>query len=370
MMPSRLPRGVFWREGAYWIRYADRAGRMHREKVGPFLKKAVAAYNKRKSEIYEGKFFAPELRQRPVMFPEIAREFLEYSRRNKRSYGHDATRMVLLLGLWRECLVADLNAGRIERDLGQMALEEEWAPATYNRYRALASATFALAIRNAKALQNPVRGARHRMENNARVRFLSREEEAELFDYLEKHFPDRQREVLVALHSGMRRSEQYLTKDCPEGGLRWRNIDFRNRLLTIPRSKHGGIRHIPMNSTLLATLVRLKREGHSEYAFTDGIPSKWFTSACRAAGIEDFTWHSLRHTFASRLVMAGVDLRTVQELMGHRTITTTMRYAHLAPAHQAEAVERLVVSQPGFSTSTATGTRPFTRGAGGEHLAV
>jgi integrase len=75
------------------------------------------------------------------------------------------------------------------------------------------------------------------------------------------------------------------------------------------------------------------------------IPSRWFTAACKEAGVKDFTWHSLRHTFASRLVMAGVDLRTVQELMGHRTITTTMRYAHLAPAHQAEAVERLVVSQ-------------------------
>ena len=59
------------------------------------------------------------------------------------------------------------------------------------------------------------------------------------------------------------------------------------------------------------------------------------------AGLADFTWHCLRHTFASRLAMAGVDLRTIQELMGHKTIAMTCRYAHLAESHKLAAVERL-----------------------------
>jgi site-specific recombinase XerD len=63
--------------------------------------------------------------------------------------------------------------------------------------------------------------------------------------------------------------------------------------------------------------------------------------ALKKAGIEDLHWHDLRHTFASRLIMAGVDLRTVQELMGHKTITMTLRYSHLSPTHQREAVQRL-----------------------------
>ena len=63
-----------------------------------------------------------------------------------------------------------------------------------------------------------------------------------------------------------------------------------------------------------------------------------FVPALARAGIENLHWHDLRHTFASRLVMKGVDLRTVQELMWHKTITMTLRYAHLSPAHQLEAV--------------------------------
>ena len=67
----------------------------------------------------------------------------------------------------------------------------------------------------------------------------------------------------------------------------------------------------------------------------------WFEDAIAKAGISNFTWHDIRHTFASRLVMAGVDLRTVAELMGHKKIQMTMRYAHLAPSHKLDAVGKL-----------------------------
>jgi site-specific recombinase XerD len=77
----------------------------------------------------------------------------------------------------------------------------------------------------------------------------------------------------------------------------------------------------------------------------------------KKAGIQRFTWHCLRHTFASRLIIAGVDLRTVQELMGHKTIQMTCRYAHLAPQHRLAAVQRLcdteMVANEG-ATKTAT----------------
>ena len=80
-----------------------------------------------------------------------------------------------------------------------------------------------------------------------------------------------------------------------------------------------------------------------------------FVPALKRAGIQGFTWHSLRHSFASRLVMAGVPLRTVQELLGHQSATMTLRYAHLSPEHQLEAVLKLDSSR---ATATRTATSP------------
>ena len=81
----------------------------------------------------------------------------------------------------------------------------------------------------------------------------------------------------------------------------------------------------------------------------------WFPSALEEAKIEGYTWHCNRHTFASRLVMARVDLRTVAELLGHRTLQMVMRYSHLAPEHQVSSVDRLV--KVGNRRDTKTDTR-------------
>lgn len=93
-------------------------------------------------------------------------------------------------------------------------------------------------------------------------------------------------------------------------------------------------------------------------------PRKWFDSAVRAARLREFTWHCLRHTFASGLVMMGADLRTVQELMGHKDIRMTCRYTLLAPGHKLEAVELL--GQWGRKHANRTGTKTGTREFSGQ----
>ena len=95
-----------------------------------------------------------------------------------------------------------------------------------------------------------------------------------------------------------------------------------------------------VNSTPLAALAELHKRTYGTRAVIHNSrgeplvgPRFWFEPAVLTAKMRGFTWHCLRHTFASRLVMAGVDLRTVQNLMGHKTIAMTVRYSHLAPTH-------------------------------------
>ena len=147
----------------------------------------------------------------------------------------------------------------------------------------------------------------------------------------------------MAIHTGMRPSEQY--------NLTWERVDFARNLITIPKSKNGKTRYIPMNTVVAAVLQEMFKRSCGEgrmFIAKDGIPLKgykhWFEDAVKEAGIKEFTWYCLRHSFASRLVMAGVDIRTVADLMGHKTIQMTMRYAHLAQQHKLDAVERLVKS--------------------------
>ena len=120
-----------------------------------------------------------------------------------------------------------------------------------------------------------------------------------------------------------------------------------------------------MNGLVTESLRNLPTRMRSEYVFTSkaGTPlnpqnfiNRVFKPALRRAAIEDFRWHDLRHTFASRLVMGGVDLRTVQELLGHKTIAMTVRYSHLSPGHLQAAVEALCRGINKGQTGTATGT--------------
>ena len=154
-------------------------------------------------------------------------------------------------------------------------------------------------------------------------------------------------------YTGLRLSQQY--------GLLWENVSLPLRMLTIVRSKNGTMRHVPLNQAAAQVLEELReRPNGSEFVCGGARESRrWFEPALADAKVANFSWPCLRHTFASRLVMAGIDLRTVQELFGHKTIAMTGRYSHLAPKHTLAAVERL--DAPTESpTDTTTDTGAFT----------
>jgi site-specific recombinase XerD len=159
----------------------------------------------------------------------------------------------------------------------------------------------------------------------------------------------------TTLNTGLRLGELY--------GLVWENVNLAQRVLTVPRAKNGEMRHVPLNGPALTVLARLQECGDRTGAVIRNAegdplasPRYWFEPAVRDAKIRKFSWHCLRHTFASRLTMAGVDLRTVQELMGHKSIQMTVRYSHLTPKHTLAAVERLA----GGALETPTGTKTST----------
>jgi integrase len=355
-------RGLFERpegSGIWWIRYADQFGKIHREKVGP-KSLALSAYQKRKVEVREGKFFPEKIRKkRETLFKEMADLFLEeHAKVNKRSWKTDQHRMVRLKKDFGSQPLSEISRQDVERFRAKLA--QELKPATVNRHMALLKSIFNKAIVWGKAQHNPVKGIKQFAEAH-RIRFLTEQEEEDLKSvFPSEHWPW----VEVALHTGMRRNEQF--------GLRWEYVNLQTRFISIPMpmSKSGKTRHVPLNDRVVEILQGLPSRLKSPWVFTcsngetpmdsRNFVQRIFLPAVRKAKIEDFRWHDLRHTFASRLVMAREDIRTVQELMGHKTITMTMKYAHLSPSHLMDAVQRLV-KKP---TDTRTDTSAETKGKG------
>lgn len=143
--------------------------------------------------------------------------------------------------------------------------------------------------------------------------------------------------TLLALNTGMRRGE--LTS------ITWSDVNFHTKTVTIRAgyAKSAKARHIPLNSEALEVLKVYRKQSDPEGRLFNVVSvKKSWNALATAAGLSTFRFHDLRHTFASKLVMAGVDLNTVRELLGHADIRMTLRYAHLAPEHKAAAVEKLL----------------------------
>ena len=142
--------------------------------------------------------------------------------------------------------------------------------------------------------------------------------------------------VLLAMNTGMRRGELL--------SLEWSDIDLGAKIITVQarNAKSGKQRHIPLNAEALRVVTKWREqsEGVGQVFEPQDVKKGWGT-LLTTAKITGFRFHDLRHHFASKLVMAGVDLNTVRELLGHSDITMTLRYAHLGPEHLAAAVERL-----------------------------
>ena len=210
------------------------------------------------------------------------------------------------------------------------------APATVNRNLICLKSLFNKATLWGKATSNPVKGVKLLKEDNRRLRYLEKEEIIKLLTNCRKHLKPI---VIIALNTGMRRGEIL--------NLKWRDVDIKRDVIYLLNTKNGEKREIPINEQVKTALIRTRKHPSSPYIFykkdgsSIGDIKKTFFTALKKSGINNFRFHDLRHTFASHLVMSGIDLNTIRELLGHKSLEMTLRYSHLSSNHKKRAVDVL-----------------------------
>jgi integrase len=343
---DRSDRGIYQRGKTWYIRFRDQGGKMRAERVGPSKTLALKAYQKRKTEVAERRFFPGANNS----FDELIKDVIAEAKRNYalKKLNKRTTYRYRILGEWfKGRKASSLRPEEIDKKLSDHCV----TPANFNRYRNSLSHAYRLAIQNGKATDNPARLIKLKQENNTRVRFLEPEEETALRAAIQNLDPPREPEFDLALYTGMRWSEQY--------GLTWTQVNWKLNEITLLHTKSGRKQYVRINKAARAALEKLRvitrgsdyvcpDQGHHAFDF-------WWREVLEKSKVKNFHWHDLRHTFASRLVMAGTDIYTVSKLLRHGSVKTTERYAHLADTHLQQAVECLT---PGVTPSVTALKKP------------
>jgi integrase len=357
---DNAPRGVFRHESGLWaIRFTCGVGHIHEERVGTHKSEAIQRHHARRGRALAEPGWCPTpertaARAAGTTFRAYAADYEEWARGEHRSFRNTQCELRRLTAHFGDRPLSSITAGDVERFLRELR-EGEGAvtAATANRYRDRISGLYKRALRLSLVKTNPATGIRKAKEPGGRVVYLTALEEKALGVELA---PELRQLFTFSLQTGLRWSEQ--------AGLRWADVDLLAGVVTVGRSKNGLARRVPLNSVASRLLVdlgaaRTPDSDAGEVVFHGAAyrtVSRAFLgavaraqAALRAEGknssrLDGYTWHGNRHTFASRLVMAGVDLLTVQTLGGWRTPSMVQRYAHLAPDHLSRAVERLVMA--------------------------
>jgi excisionase family DNA binding protein len=282
--------------------------------------------------------------EKKIRFTDFAAEYIEsYAMVNKLSWKDDVSAVGSFRRYFGSSYLHEIGVLDIEKFKSER-LKEGISRARVNRNLTVLKKALSLAVDWGYLKENPARRVKRFPENTSKERIL-REDEKKKF--LEACAPHLRPIVLTALNTGMRRAEIL--------SLRWDQVDLGKGTIRMERTKSGKTRVIPINSLLFSELKILKgQNGQSEYVFL-GPKTKnpiknvktAFKAACRRSGIKGLRFHDLRHTAASKMVEAGIDLVTVSKILGHSTIQMTMRYAHPTPENMRRAVETLAQNGAG-----------------------
>ena len=339
--PVKKIKGVYEKvkgSNNWYIRFSDQFGRLRKERVG-LRSRAIELVQQRRQEVVDGKFDPNNIKgkHRTVLISEIIKD-----RRTPASALKSSDDEHRYLTWWDnylgQCAVKSIKPKDIE-DAREVLIKRripKLSPATINRHLAALSAVFSYSVENEKAILNPVSRVKMEPEHNKRDRVPFTDEEIRLMAVL----PDRWKSLIkLALHTGMRKTE-LLT-------LRWENVNLKNGIIHVTKTKSGKNRWVPLTKTsseILAGLNRIRLidnpyifHGNIKGECLKDLPNHW-EEYLKQAGIEDFQFHDLRHTCASQIAECTGDLYGLKKLMGHSTMEMTERYAHLCQDHLRKLV--------------------------------
>jgi len=321
------------KNGGVW--YADYVAN------GERIQESTGTANRREAE----KFLALRVSEaqrgvyvKPVQVPltELWERYSAWAQAHKRSWKRDVQMFGHLQNFLGTAMLTAITPLRVEAY--QQSRVREVSPATVNRETALLKHMFNMAERwDMYHGSNPVRLVRFLPENNLQFRTIGEDDEQRL---LEASPPYLQELILFAINTGLRFGDLI--------DLTWEEVDIEEKRLSLIMGKTRRRLEIPLNETAFSIVLEKRAVRHGPYVFYNpGTGDRFydlkagFRAILKRAGLTGITWHTLRHTFASRLTRSGVDLVTVKELLGHSTINTTMRYAHSNHETKARAVARL-----------------------------
>jgi integrase len=263
-------------------------------------------------------------------------------RKAGRPYTENMQRLRTVFALWWALPVAEITDGALETFKTDRKRKEKNSNATIRRDLSRLRGVFRLARTRGFSNDAFDRIEIPEVDSKPKVRYLDDDERKRIASaLLLDDTPDYLRAmVTVSLNTGLRRGELF--------GLTWDNVDLKRGQLTVEgrTSKREITRYVALNATAKAALETWKSKGAHGLVFPGRVGKfntvkKSWAALLKRAKVTKFRWHDMRHDFASRLVMGGIDLYTVGELLGHGRVDTTKIYAHLAPSHKAAAVSVL-----------------------------
>ncbi len=340
------------KRGQKWWLDITYNGKRIRESTGTSNKKLAEQIEaKRRMELVEGKYFDKGQGDKRT-FENMANRYMQdcADRKAPGTQERDNTSLRHLLPVFGNMYLSQIAPAQIAGYKVQRE-NEGASPKSINHELGFCKHAFNIAIREWEWVRdNPFMKVSAEKLPQPRVRYLTTEEFEKLYQTCNERLKPI---VLLAVQSGMRQGNVL--------SLKWQDVDLGRGIITLEHTKNGERLGLPMNETVQGLLSGLNKVRHinSDFVFHDKAGNRLtrqailhsFKRACRKAGIQDFRFHDLRHTFASWLVQNGVDLYRVQRLLGHKTGEMTRRYAHLAPDNLRTAV-RVLDGQAGKSYVT------------------